>query len=230
MINSKEYIKAWQSRVGRGTVHLNINDLEKKKVEYLTNQYHLIAENVNINEKIIVDYGSGGGLFGVYLHSWEYSPKKYIGIDIANRCIIESKINNNCWKDKEDTIVDIIKIDPTELIDFKKLKSDVFIILNVIRFFPDIDYVRLFFNKLVESNIKEIVMNFDAGSTDRFRKNPYKTTHDIGNACILTLKTVIELMGKKYKVNKMKNIKKDCYLFFKKKRIRRKINDNSISN
>ncbi len=217
MINSSQYKRAWQSRVGDRAIHLNINCFEKKEVEYLTNQYHLVVNNVDVNDKTIIDYGCGGGLFGHFLYSWEYTPEKYIGIDIADRATTEAKLNNICWEEKE-TIIDIIKIDPIELIDFSRFKADIFIMLNVVRFLPNIEYIKLLFNKINKSKIKEVILNFKISSADRFRDHPYKTTHDIGKANRLTMKTVLELLNK-YKPNKIKNQgKNDCFVFFKKNR------------
>lgn len=220
MISDKEYIRAWQGRVGSRTVHLNPESFNKEDLRYLTNQYDLVCKNININNKIIVDYGCGGGLFGIYLFRWEYNPKKYIGIDIANRCVNEARLNSMCWEVDEDrkTDVEIIEINPIQLIDFSLLKANIFIMLNVARYFPNINYVKLFFNRLNESNIKQIVFNFKPGENNSFRKHPYKTTYDIGNANTLTAHTIMGLLNN-YEINKTKDLdKNDCFLFLKMKR------------
>lgn len=220
MISDKEYIRAWQGRVGQRTVHLNPESFNKEDLKYLVNQYDVICKNININNKIIVDYGCGGGLFGIHLFRWEYKPKKYIGIDIANRCVNEARLNSMCWEVDEDRkiITEIMEINPIQLIDFSLLKAHIFIMLNVVRYFPDMDYVKLFFNRLNESNIKQIVFNFKSGKKDNFRKYPYKTTYDIGNANILSIHTIIELLNN-YDINKIKDLgENDCFLFLKMKR------------
>lgn len=227
MIDNKTYKRAWQGRVGSRTVHLNPESFELEDMKYLTEQYKYVTENLYLNNKTIIDYGCGGGLFGIHLFRWEYSPKKYIAIDVANRCINEARLNSMCWESEDrKTVVEIIEIDPIQLIDFKELRAKVFIMLNVVRYFPDMEYTKMFFNKLNNSEIKEIVFNFKLGEKDSFRKEPYKTTYDIGNANELTLKTMFELMNN-YDIKKMKKLNDidDCFVIFKRKIKKEGINE-----
>ena len=224
MLSDKEYIRAWQGRVGSRTVHLNPESFEPVGIQYLTSQYSLVTENINVNERsVIVDYGCGGGLFGVYLFNWEYNPKKYIAIDIANRCVNEARLNTMCWEqENKKTITEVIEINPVQLFDFTLLRANIFVMLNVVRYFPDIEYVNMFFDRLNKSKIKTIIFNFRKGDKNSFSKTPYKTTKDIGNANILTTETIINLMNN-YQIEKTKILSKDdCFLFLKKKR--KKIN------
>lgn len=219
MISDKEYKRAWQGRVGSRTACLTIESFDKDSFKYLTEQYTFVCENITINNKVIVDYGCGGGLFGIHLYSWEYDPKKYIAIDIANRCVNEAKLNTLCWEQNDrNTETEVLEINPIQLFDFSLLKANIWIMLNVVRFFPDMDYVNLFFNKLNESGISKIVFNFRKGEKDIFCKKPYKTTKDISNACILTIDTIMNILNN-YKIEMEKELgKSDYFLFLKKKR------------
>lgn len=233
MVIKSEIIRAWQSRVGQRTAHLNFELFTPGDLEKLYKQYDLVTkyleENDCLNDKTtLIDFGCGGGLYGKYLYQWEYLLKKYIGVDIADRCITESRLNNMCWMNKN-VEVEIIKTDPIELTELNKYKADVFICLNVVRYFPDMEYVNLFFKWLNRSRIDKIIFNFKLGKENGFREKPYKTTTDIGLANQLSLETIVESMSK-YKANKIKNISDDCFIFFNRKIRRRKVkDDNTIS-
>lgn len=222
MINKEDYIRAWESRVSERSCHLNIENFNQQDLQYLYAQYQLIIDNYDFENKTVLDLGCGGGLFGKYLSLKECKIKKYIGLDIAERCIIETLLNNLCWDEKE-----CKKIDP---FDFElKMKANILIVLNVIRFLPDLEYIQLFFDKLNRSGIKKIFIHFRKGNENIFRQKSYKTTHDIGQANYLNLDFVIEMMNK-YKAIKITNKNENCYVFFEKKTKKRKErNDNTIS-
>jgi len=222
MIDKIEYIRAWESRVGERTLHLNKENFSEKELKDLYFQFDMLIDFYNFENKSILDLGCGGGLLGTYLNSKNIRIKKYIGLDVADRCITEARLNNLCWE--HDVVVDLIKIDPFNF-DLN-IKANFLIILNLIRFLPDIEYVLLFLDKINKSKINNIFLHFRKENQNLFRERPYKTTHDIGQANYLNLDFVIKQMNK-YNAEKIKNRNDDCYLFLKKKR--KKKNDNTIS-
>lgn len=228
MLSRIEYIRAWNSRVGNRTLHFNIKNFTKEDRDSLYEQYKMILDNYNLENKTIADYGCGGGLLGNYLYINQIDIKKYIGIDIVDKCLHESRLNNSMWNHNVE--VEINKINPYNF--NLNIKADILIILNLIRYFPDKEYIDFFFNEINISKIKEVFLNFRNAKNNIFRKKPYKTTHDIGNANFLDVNYVIDRMNK-YNVKNIINKDGECYIFFEKRKRRTKkvenINDNSIS-
>jgi len=215
MITTKEYKRAWERRVGPRSAHLDTNNFTKEDLKKLFDQYQMIVDNYNLDNKTIIDLGCGGGLFGLYLFRGEINIKKYIGIDIAKRSIIEAKLNNICWTEANKT--KFILIDPIKMTDFNKFKPKPYLIvaLNIIQFLPDMQYVKLFFEKINNSEIRNIFIQFRRGDKNIFRKDPYKTTHDIGQANYLTLQKITNLMPN-YNLSATKDEEENCYIRFKK--------------
>lgn len=215
MISKEDYIRAWESRVGARSVHLderffNINDLN-----ILHNQYDMVLNNIDFNNKTVIDLGCGGGMFGNYLFRKEKGIKKYIGIDIARRCIDEARLNNICWDGKAE--IDFICMDPIDLMDLRKIKANILVVLNVIRFLPDQEYVEKFMEMISGSNIKYLFFNFRLGESNTFREKPYKTTNDIGQANRLKKEFILQYF-EKYDIKKMSNTNDNCYVFLGRKR------------
>ena len=232
MIDKEQYIRAWQSRVGRKTACLDYDGYTKEELEKLHGYYQIITEyyDTKLNNKVLIDYGCGGGLLGKYLFLFEHNIKKYIGIDIADRCVNEARLNNLCWYNKE-VEIDIIKTNPNEPVNISQLKGGILVCINVIRYLPDIEYVNDLLDKFNKSRVKYIALNFRLANKNNFREKKYKTTEDIGLACVLSLQSVVEQM-KRYKVVKIKNVGENCFVFFEKKTRERKViaeNDNTIS-
>lgn len=219
MISSEDYKRAWENRVSDRSVHLNRKNFVRADLVSLFYQYQIVIDNCKLENKTIIDFGCGGGLLGACLFDSKIEIKKYIGVDVAQRCVVNAIKNNKRWKDKAAFEI----TDPCDLIDIKKYKADILIALNVIRFLPDMEYVEMLLNYFNKSKIKEIFLHFRVGKQNEFREKPYKTTHDIGQANYLTIETIKKLMNK-YETDKSSNvINGDCYICFKKKAIKRKL-------
>ena len=100
-ITDKDIVRAWHERVGEWTAHITTRDINA-----LHEFYRNACAGIDFNDKHIVDYGAGGGLFYDWLFA-NYQPKFYVGIDIADRQI--KILNAKVKKDNREN-AKIIKI------------------------------------------------------------------------------------------------------------------------
>lgn len=213
MVDKKDYIRVWQNRVGRSTCHLDLSDMSENQISKLHNQYNLITSMCNLEGKKILDYGCGGGLLGAFLSYQEIKIKKYIGLDVAPRCIVASEDNNLNWI--ETGIAEFELVNPNIMPDLKNYKASVLIVLNVIPYLPTMIYVESFLRNINRSGIKEIIIHTRKGN-NKFKEKPYRSTKDVGQACYLNINTVVELLDK-YDRKKIVNKNSDCYIYLSKK-------------
>lgn len=181
MINDDKYIDAWNYRVGPSQAHLEFDDIFHKK-EILINEYKKGSFEEDFNNKKIIDYGCGGGLFGVWIKE-NFKPVFYKGFDIAKRSII-SAIQNYPGVGYFELI------NPSECYKAMRFKADCFICFSVIQHFPDQEYLDLFLKSLNNSFNKKLFLQIRTDlklKENIFRKEPYKTTQDIAIACYTTI-------------------------------------------
>lgn len=200
-MDNKEYVRAWQERVGRVSAHLELTDYLNGYKDYLVKHVGVL----DLAEKTIVDFGCGGGWIGKYFPE----IKQYIGIDIAARSIEKAKENN-----PNSEFFQIIPDKP--FINIKNFDIDIFICLNVIHHFPDKEYFDFFFKELNQINTKQILLNIRENEETTFRENPYATTNDIGNACKANYKDVKQKLTKFKLTEKSKN-GEFLYMYFEAK-------------
>lgn len=120
------------------------NDLYKRFVIDLS--------KYNFENKIIIDYGCGGGWLGKFLLD-NFNIKKYIGIDISNKSLKFARKNLKNYDN-----VKLIKI--KEWFDLKEYKADIFITLSCIQHFPTIEYLKKFFEMVNNSGCDELIIQY----------------------------------------------------------------------
>lgn len=212
MDNTDKMIReAWEKRVSTTSAHITLNawlvSFEKMKQDLRPN----IGDKLKLAEKTVIEYGIGGGWIGKYLLE-DCGIHKYIGYDIAPRCIAAAnKTLVECGKGH----FELHLID--EIPDFDR--ADVFITRAVIQHFPNLEYFKRFFAKLDASGIGRLVIHFREGAKTEFQKVPYKTTKEIGLAC-RTTKRDIEAALPSYQCydSSVTDGVGQRYLYFKKKR------------
>jgi 2-polyprenyl-3-methyl-5-hydroxy-6-metoxy-1,4-benzoquinol methylase len=204
-MNSQEYVKAWDQRVGEVTAHIKTNETTLK-IENLLEGYNKATSMIDIINKIIIDYGCGGGLFGKHIID---QVRKYIGLDIAKRSINAAKANVT-GKDCEFAL-----IDPYKIISLSKFNADVLFCLSVIQHFPDEKYLDYFLSVLNESKINTLILQIKYHESNVFQKQPYKTTHEINLACWTNAKYLKEKLTNYKMIRKSREVENEYnYLRF----------------
>jgi len=179
LITTDEYIRAWQQRVGEVTAHLKFHEQCLPK-EILYNEFEKGCFGNDFNKKSVVDFGCGGGLFAEWLLH-RYSPKEFTGYDIAFRSIAAAV--ERLQETSLERLAGFYIIPPDAFDAIRNLYTDYFVCFSVIQHFPDIAYFNNFFQALNSAGIKKLLLQIRHGGKTEFREEPYKTTHDIANAC-----------------------------------------------
>lgn len=194
-MNTKDYIRAWNERVGEQTSHIAYNNTFFKQSE-VESFYKSVVDRIDVTNKNIIDYGFGGGLFFEWLVK-NYSIKNYIGFDIAKRQYnaMQKKVLENSFKN-----VKIALINPTKIPSLKELNCDIFFAIELIHHIPDLEYFEYFFKTLNESGVKTFAFTYKKSDSLTFKKNPYKTTNDIAFACLCNNKDISNILTN-YKLN-----------------------------
>jgi len=214
-MNNDDYIRAWEQRVGPAAAHLNFDEFHPKKI--MNAEFKKGTFGFNFNNKIITDFGCGGGLFAAWIYK-KYNVKKYIGFDIADRSL---SFATDKLRDKEN--YELIKIDTTisKETGFQKaikMNSDCFICFSVIQHFPDEKYFNNFMNCINNYDNTNLFIQIRAGKT-MFREEPYKTTHDIALACIIDPDLLIQKLSNYELINQTEKAKNGYQYFHFTKRV-----------
>jgi 2-polyprenyl-3-methyl-5-hydroxy-6-metoxy-1,4-benzoquinol methylase len=116
------------------------------------NHIKYVIENseLDFKDKIILDYGCGGAWLGKTLIS--FGVKFYNGLDISRKNINFAKEN---MKDIENKKINAVK----GIMDFSKYNADIFICVDCIKHFPNVEYVERFLKSINESGCKNLILN-----------------------------------------------------------------------
>lgn len=189
MIDSKDHSFAWEARVSRQSAHLEEGSLIKKDI--LFSIYKKCIGDIQLKDKTVIDFGCGGGFAGEYLYT-KKMIRNYIGIDIASRSIKAAKDRLKAYDPQ------LLLVDPNNLPNLAAMAADVFLCFACIQHCPDQQYLDYLLKKIDDSYCRHIVLSVKYMFKNTFRDEPYKTTHDIGNACFTNAK---------YIASKLKNYK-----------------------
>ena len=178
--------------------------------ENMINRFKRLLKDIELNNKIIIDYGCGGGYLGRYLLE-NHDIKKYIAFDIALRSIKRTKEQLDKYEKTE-----IILIENHD-IKFKKYNPDIFCSFACIIHFPTQIYLNTFLNNVNESNAEYLILEIrNTGKGTIFRKNPYKTSKDQVLACITEPGYIEEKLNnyKLFYASDPKEKSTDCQLIY----------------
>jgi 2-polyprenyl-3-methyl-5-hydroxy-6-metoxy-1,4-benzoquinol methylase len=185
---AKRMNSVWNKTSPRNA-HLGISG-EK---EFLYNRYRaLVTDKIDVNEKIIIDFGIGGGLLGKYLFE-NFKIKKYIGYDLAERSINTAKNNLVNYKEKELILIN------RHVWNFKEKNPNIIVCIACIFHFPTLTYLNNFLNECNLSESEYLILeirNFGKGNI--FQSDPYSTVKQSLMACTTT---------DEYVTNKLSNYK-----------------------
>jgi len=204
MIKQYDIITAWEKRVGPGIAHIDRPDKDN-----LFNWYTNSVQGIRLKNKKIVDYGIGGGYFFEWLTN-NYPVQNYTGYEIADRQI-------KAFKDRAQKCqfmnYRIVKIKPYEIPDLNPDKdADILFALAVLQNSPDQAYYNYLLGKFNNSKIKQLVISYKYSDKTIFRNEPYKTTHDIGNACYTNIEDIAKRLTN-YRINS-KFVNTDSFVCF----------------
>lgn len=160
--------------------------------------------------KILIDYGIGGGYLGLHLLQ-NKGLSKYIGFDISDRQLNEAKkVLHGLPVDLFNTI---------EKNNFDEFNADIFVCQAVIQHFPSKEYLISFLQKINESKIKDIMLQIRYSEKTTFNEN-YNTQNDVTHACRTNSDYILKHLTNYYLANSKKNNDRTNYefLFFKKKK------------
>jgi len=173
MINDKEteLLKRFWNNCKIGFAHLT------PRKSYPTKFF---KKYFNLNNKIILEFGGGGGYLGEFLFR-DFNIEKYIDIDISERSLEYARVllkhkNAFCYLNEGQ--------------NFDIYKADFFLCRAVIHHFPNIEYLNDFLDKVNNSKIPDLFLTTKTTRKDidyTFQKNSYETGKEkiIGNACLV---------------------------------------------
>jgi SAM-dependent methyltransferase len=140
--------------------------------------------HISLDEKTVIDYGTGGGGIGEYI-TRIHRINKYIGIDISQRSIDVAKKRMSKFRKKE------FYLTPVE---FGDLGGDIFISLAVIQHFPDLHYTIDFFENLNRSKIPELFLQHRHADPAEFIGHKYKAVDKVLASCKINIGFMRDLL------------------------------------
>jgi len=173
-LNLEQLMKREWENVSPRIAHIQFNDEDRFSLRFKT----LVTDKINLKNKIIIDYGCGGGVAGKYFLD-NFNIKKYIGYDIAERSLNSAKKRLKKYKNTKFYLI------ADHDIKFKQEKSDVFCSFSCLMHFPDELYLKRFLKNVNECNAEIVILeirNKNIGTV--FKKQPYKNFDDLIKACI----------------------------------------------
>jgi len=203
MVTDKDYINAWDKRVGPTTAHLEYNDTLKK--EDLEKLFKQATKGVDLLGAMVIDYGCGGGFLCEYLLN-NKDIGGYVGLDISERSIAAAKKR---FKNASD-IVTFNLISPMHKCEKETPFDELYqtFCLNVLQHMPDSEHLDNILEVLDSICSENLILNFRQGEKLEFSPTPYKTTHEINLANKIPLKYITSKL-KNYKLKRSVGKKTD---------------------
>jgi len=165
-MNLTEKMKNIWENTGTRNAHLG---LDGEAEEMFARYKALVADKLSVKNKIIIDFGCGGGLLGKYLLE-NFSIKKYIAYDLSERSLKIAKGNTKNYENKEFNYLE------KHVWNFSEKKPDIIICLAVMIHFPTQIYLDNFLKTCDESGAKKLVLEIrDIGKGNIFQRDPYAT-------------------------------------------------------
>lgn len=179
--NYKDTAKDFWESCDETFAHLKINKWLENYEKITAYWETRFLTKLDLKGDSVIEYGIGGGYLGKYLLN-NNKISNYIGIDIAERSLIETRQNLSAFADKISLY--------NSTVDFESLKADIFISQACIQHFPSIDYFIIFLEKVARCHFKKIMLQY------RFSE----TTFHVENNPVLSLFTNAKFI-KKYLTN-----------------------------
>jgi ubiquinone/menaquinone biosynthesis C-methylase UbiE len=162
----------------------------------------------DFKNKVVIDYGIGGGYLGLYLLKRK-ELSKYVGFDISNRQLNEArKVLSN---------LPVILYNTAQKNTFNEFNADIFICQAVIQHFPSEEYLINFLHNINKSKINDVMLQIRYNEKTIFNEN-YNTTENVRLACQTNSDYILNYLTNYHlvKSKKIKNKSNYEYLFFQK--------------
>jgi len=183
--------------------HLSYEYVKEKGFDLWKDNF---LNKIDFNNKIVLDYGIGGGYLGKILFD-EYKIKKYIGVDISERQLSFAK--NTLKNTNSEFYLLPINLD--------HIYFDIFICQAVIQHFPTEEYLIDFLKNVNNSNGNNLIIQIRYSEETKF-KNNYNDISEIRLSCY-TNSNYINNYLINYKViyeSDIKNLSKYQFLIYQK--------------
>jgi len=166
----REYWEGCHVAYAHLTTNRNLSDPKNKA--YAASLRKIFIDHIDWKDKIIIDYGIGGGYLGLYLFE-NYGLKKYVGIDIAQRSLDFARLTLLGYKIR-------LYLAPK---DYSQFDIDVFVSIACIQHFPDEKYFIDFLSDINNSKVKKVCLIFKYAEITRFN-DAYENDEGYGGACL----------------------------------------------
>ncbi len=179
--------QVWEATATRNA-HLGLDGEESLM---LARYKELVSNRIDVSDKVVVDFGMGGGLLGKHLFSLKPKsrrPAKYVGYDIAERSIARAQevlLGLPLWTPttRMEDHVKLIQI-KRHVWSFAEEHPDVIVCLACIIHFPTEAYLRNVLHEMDVSGAKHLVLEIrNTGRGNEFQANPYSTMRKTLLAC-----------------------------------------------
>jgi len=166
----------WWNICSRAYAHIDIHK-HLKSVESIRREWEdRWMSEFQWADKVVVDYGCGGGHLGLLLLE-KYGIKKYIGLDIAQRSRTEAASLLAPYADRCSFM--------SPPVDFSSLGADIFVSQACMQHFQSEEYYDSFLTNIGQSGIPEVMLQFRHGNK-RFSPSQIKKT----KACLTTAEDI----------------------------------------
>ena len=150
-----------------------------KSEENMIARFEKYLNEIDFDNKTIIDYGCGGGYLGRYLFG-NYNINRYIAFDISERSVLRTEENLQRYINKE-----VIIIEEDHDIRFVNYNPDVFCCFACIIHFPTQLYLDIFLENVNKCEAEYLILEIrDMHRGTAFKEIPYKTFKDGNRACI----------------------------------------------
>jgi SAM-dependent methyltransferase len=164
-------------------------------------------KKIDFKNKVVLDYGLGGGYLGKYLFE-KKKIESYYGVDISQRSIDKANEVLNAYKDNK-------KIMSTEFYYSEFTKNvDIFICQACIQHFPSEKYLKNFLLNILKHKPKIIMLQIARGDETIFSTDEYSSSANVVRQCYTNKKYLIPFFSKEYKKPWISKPKKNNYQFF----------------
>ena len=164
-------------------------------------------KKIDFKNKVVLDYGLGGGYLGKYLFE-KKKIKSYYGVDISQRSIDKANEILVAFKDHK-------KIMSTEFFYSKFTKKvDIFICQACIQHFPSEKYLKNFLLNILKHKPKIIMLQIARGDKTTFSSSEYDSAANVVRQCYTNKKYLLPFFSRDYKKPWISKPKKNNYQFF----------------
>ena len=167
----------------------------------------LLTDKIDVTDKVIIDYGCGGGYLGKHLE--KFNIKYYYAFDIAEKSINRAKENVKT--------MNASFIRTSVIPALKEFNPDIFCSFACIIHFPTKNYLNGFLKTVNACEAEYLVLEIrDKGIGTKFRDNTYKTYQDLVNACYTNEEYVSKKLGSYKLIEKTdpKKAKTNCQILW----------------